>query len=63
MSKYPKQFRVTNGDKKGTCYSWYDHFDVMFDDGEYVTTIELSLHNIKKTDEAYFRYKTTEGNK
>lgn len=50
MSKYPRTFKVRNGEKEGICYSWYDHFDVIFDDGEYITTIELSLHNISKID-------------
>lgn len=48
-------FRVTDGDKEGTCYSWYDHFDVVWDNGDFLTTIELSLFNIRKV--------STEGNK
>jgi len=51
-NKHPRIFRVTNREKEGTCYSWYDHFDVVFDDEEYITTHELSFHNIRKTDEA-----------
>ena len=48
MSKYPRVFRVTDGDKVGNCYSWYDHFDVVWDNGDFLTTIELSLFNIRK---------------
>lgn len=48
MKKYPRIFKVKKDKKEGTCYSWHDHFDVIFDDGEYIKTIELSLHNIRK---------------
>ena len=48
MNKYPRIFRVTNGQVEGVCYSWYDHFDIMWDDGTLLTTIELSLYGIRK---------------
>lgn len=48
MNKYPRVFRVTDGKREGACYSWYDHFDIMWDCGEFLRTIELSLHSIRK---------------
>ena len=42
-------FEVTDGIRIGTCYSYPDHFDVKWDDGTWLTTLELSLQGIRKT--------------
>lgn len=48
ISRYPKIFRVEDGVNEGICYSWSDHFDIIWDSGEHIKTIELSLQNIRK---------------
>ena len=43
-------FRVTNGDVLGTCYAFYDFFDVYWDDGtSNLALTELSVYGIRKT--------------
>ena len=43
-------FRVTNGDVLGTCYAFYDFFDVYWDDGtSNLALAELSVYGIRKT--------------
>lgn len=51
LSKIPEPsttFRVASNDRRGTCFSYYDHFLVVWDDGEKLKTIELSQKNIRK---------------
>ena len=43
------KFEVTDGERIGTCYSRFDHFDIKWEDGTWLTTIELSLCGIRKT--------------
>ena len=40
---------VTDGERIGTCYAYYDHYDIKWEDDTWLTTLELSLHGIRKT--------------
>jgi len=48
-SRLRHTFEVTDGERIGKCYSYFDHFDIKWEDGTWLTTIELSLHGIRKT--------------
>lgn len=42
-------FQVTDGKRFGECHSYYDHFEVFWDDGDVNTWIaELSIFGIRK---------------
>lgn len=45
-----RHFRVQNNEKTllGTCISYYDHFEILWDDGTAEITIDLSCKGIKK---------------
>jgi len=46
-----RKFDVTDGNKRGTCYSFYDHFDVWWTDGTTnLGIVELSIYGIRKVE-------------
>jgi len=40
-------FRISDGIKCGSCFSYFDHFVIFWDDGTILKTIELSYYNFK----------------
>ena len=45
------KFRVTDGARCGWCYSFYDHFDIWWDDNTFQACAELSVYGIRKAME------------
>jgi len=46
-----RKFTVTDGNRDGTCYSFYDHFDVWWKDGSTnLGIVELSVYGICKVE-------------
>jgi hypothetical protein len=46
------RFRVTNGEEFGWCYSFYDHFELHWDDGSHeLWRAELSTDGTRKADD------------
>ena len=46
-----RRFRVSDGERQGCCYSFYDHFELHWDDGEHeLWRAELSTDGTRKIE-------------